>query len=39
MARLPYLHPADLKPEDRDLLVRPVHLYRAMANAPGALIR
>ena len=35
MARLPYLQPADLKPEDRDLLVRPVHLYRAMANAPG----
>jgi alkylhydroperoxidase family enzyme len=35
MARLPYLAPDDLKAEDRDLLVRPVHLYRAMANAPG----
>ncbi len=35
MARLPYLEIEQLKPEDRDLLVRPVHLYRAMANAPG----
>jgi alkylhydroperoxidase family enzyme len=35
MARLPYLDIDALKPEDRDLLVRPIHLYRAMANAPG----
>jgi len=34
-ARLAYLTPGQLAPEDRDLLVRPVHLYRAMANAPG----
>ncbi|MGK7867180.1 carboxymuconolactone decarboxylase family protein [Falsiroseomonas sp. E2-1-a20] len=35
MARLPYLDPADLAPEDRPLLVRPVNLYRAMVNSPG----
>jgi alkylhydroperoxidase family enzyme len=35
MARLPYLTPEQLPPEERDLLVRPVHLYRAMSNAPG----
>ena len=36
MARVPYLTPEDLKPEDRDLLARPIALARAMANAPGA---
>jgi alkylhydroperoxidase family enzyme len=35
VARLPYLDAADLAPEDRDLLVRPIHLYRAMVNSPG----
>lgn len=35
MTRLPYLDPADLAPEDRALLVRPVNLYRAMVNSPG----
>lgn len=36
MARVPYLTPDDLKPEDRDLLARPIALARALANAPGA---
>ncbi|PWS34590.1 carboxymuconolactone decarboxylase family protein [Falsiroseomonas bella] len=35
MAQLRYLNPEDLDPADRDVLVRPVNLYRAMANAPG----
>ncbi len=35
MARLPYRDAADLAPQDRDLLVRPVNIYRAMVNAPG----
>jgi alkylhydroperoxidase family enzyme len=35
LARLPYRDAADLAPEDRDLLVRPVNIYRAMVNAPG----
>ena len=37
MARVPYLDPSDLSPEDRDLLSRPITLYRAMANSPKAL--
>jgi alkylhydroperoxidase family enzyme len=36
MARVPYLTPEDLKPEDRELLKRPIALARALANAPGA---
>jgi alkylhydroperoxidase family enzyme len=35
LAQLRYLNPEDLAPVDRDVLVRPVNLYRAMANAPG----
>lgn len=35
MAHLRYLTPEELDAADRDLLVRPVHLYRAMVNAPG----
>ena len=35
MARLPYVDPAALPADQRDLLVRPIHLYRAMVNAPG----
>jgi alkylhydroperoxidase family enzyme len=35
MARLPYVDAAALPPDQRDLLVRPIHLYRAMVNAPG----
>lgn len=37
MARVPYLDPSDLAPENRDLLSRPIALYRAMANSPKAL--
>lgn len=37
MARVPYLDPSDLDPADRDLLARPIALYRAMANSPNAL--
>lgn len=35
MARLPYLDEADLKPEDRDLLKRPINLHRMQAHSPG----
>ena len=37
MARVPYLDPSDLAPENRDLLSRPITLYKAMANSPKAL--
>jgi alkylhydroperoxidase family enzyme len=36
MARLPYLDPADLAPEDRDLLKRPINLFRALVHSPDA---
>lgn len=35
MARLPYLDPPDLAPENRDLLARPINLFRLMVNSPG----
>ena len=35
MARVPYLTPDDLAPEDRDLLKRPITLHQALANSPG----
>lgn len=35
MARVPYLSPDDLAPEDRDLLKRPITLHRALVNSPG----
>jgi alkylhydroperoxidase family enzyme len=35
MARLPYLDEADLKPEDRDLLKRPINLHRMHVHSPG----
>jgi alkylhydroperoxidase family enzyme len=35
MARLTYRDAQELDSEDRDLLTRPVHLYRAMVNSPG----
>jgi alkylhydroperoxidase family enzyme len=35
MARVPYLEPSDLKPEDRDLLKRPITLFKALVNSPG----
>lgn len=37
MARVPYLAPADLAPEDRDLLKRPIALFRALVNSPNGL--
>jgi len=36
MARIPYLDQSDLAPEDRDVLVRPFHLWQALGNAPAA---
>src|SRR5262245_28286989 len=35
MARIPYKDASDLAPEDRDLLQRPINLFRAMVNSPG----
>lgn len=37
MARLPYLSAADLDESHRDLLSRPINLFRLLANSPGAL--
>jgi alkylhydroperoxidase family enzyme len=34
MARVPYLDPSDLSPENRDLLARNLNLYRALVNSP-----
>jgi alkylhydroperoxidase family enzyme len=34
MARLPYLDPSDLPPENRDLLARNVNLYRELVHSP-----
>jgi hypothetical protein len=36
MARIPYLEPADLAPEDQDLLKRPIWLFKALVNSPKA---
>ena len=36
MARVPYLDPSDLAPEHRDLLKRPINLFRALVHSPGA---
>jgi alkylhydroperoxidase family enzyme len=36
MARVPYLEPSDLAPEDQDLLKRPIWLSKALANSPQA---
>lgn len=35
MARVPYLDPSDLAPEDRDLLKRPITLHRALVHSPS----
>lgn len=35
MARVPYLSANDLDEADRDLLKRPITLYRALVNSPG----
>ncbi len=32
MARVPYLEPGDLAPEDRALLARPIALFKALVN-------
>jgi alkylhydroperoxidase family enzyme len=37
MARVPSLEPADLAPEDRDLLKRPIALFKALVNSPNGL--
>lgn len=37
MARVPSLELADLEPEDRDLLKRPIALFKALANSPDGL--
>jgi alkylhydroperoxidase family enzyme len=34
MSRVSYLSPADLAPENRDLLTRNINLHRALANSP-----
>lgn len=36
MARVPYLEPADLDEADRDLLKRPITLFKALVNSPKA---
>jgi alkylhydroperoxidase/carboxymuconolactone decarboxylase family protein YurZ len=36
MARIPYFDCADLPPEHQDLLNRPINLFRALVNSPGA---
>lgn len=36
MARLPYLDVTDLKPEDQDLLKRPITLFKCMTQSPNA---
>jgi len=37
VARLPYRAPEDLPESDRELLARPINLFRLLANSPGAL--
>ena len=34
MARVPYLEPIDLAPEEQDLLKRPIALHKALVNSP-----
>lgn len=36
MARVPYLEPSDLAEADRDLLKRPIWLFKALVNSPNA---
>ena len=36
MARLPYLDEDDLPEEERDLLSRPINLFRQLVHSPGA---
>ena len=37
MARVPYKEASDLAPEDRDLLKRPIALFKALAHSPEGL--
>ncbi len=37
MARIPYREPGDLAPGDRDLLERPIALFKALVNSPNGL--
>lgn len=37
VTRVPYLEEHDLAEQDRELLARPINLFRALANNPGAL--
>jgi alkylhydroperoxidase family enzyme len=36
MARVRYLEPSDLAPEDQELLKRPISLFKALVNSPKA---
>lgn len=36
VARIPYLEADDLAPENRDLLKRPIALFKALVNSPNA---
>jgi alkylhydroperoxidase family enzyme len=36
MARVPYLEPSDLSEENKDLLKRPIWLFKALVNSPKA---
>src|SRR5258708_9194929 len=36
MARVSYFDRSDLAPEHQDLLNRPINLFRALVNSPGA---
>jgi len=36
MARVPYLEPSDLAPQNRDLLARSINLLRALVHSPDA---
>jgi alkylhydroperoxidase family enzyme len=37
MARVTYLAPSDLTPENRDLLARNINLHRALVHSPGGM--
>lgn len=39
MALVPYLSETDLAPEDRELLARPINLFRSLAHSPEGLRR
>lgn len=37
MARVPYIEQSQLAESDRDLMIRPINLFRALVNSPTAL--